>query len=215
MPYLRSSLCAAACLAVAADAAPMACPTLHPPTDFNVSDWAVNPKAPQTGDFSWYFHSMMPISYLPEDVFYCVAARYTGGATADKIKVYNYENHDKVGGKVGSTNICGEVRDPSQPAELSVAPCFLPSILGGPYWILHYNATAGLGLISGGQPTDEGPDGCKTGTGENGSGLWIALRTQQRDEGLVARGQALLKGMGFDTGVLRDVVHEGCTYKPK
>merc|ERR1719231_42033 len=140
---------------------------------------------------------MMPISYLPENNFFCVAARYEVAGDS-KVKVFNYLNVDEVNGKVMSTNICGTVEDQAQPAELTVAPCFLPTFLGGPYWILYFDNEAGLGLVSGGQPTIETENGCRTGTGVNGSGLWIALRTQERDEELVQKGERMLRDLGFD-----------------
>jgi hypothetical protein len=129
--------------------------------------------------------------------------------------VFNYENENKVNGKPSSTNICGTVKNSSEPAELIVAPCFLPIALGGPYWVVHYDAKKGLGLISGGQPTKEGTNGCRTGTGENDSGLWIALRTQARDESLITEGRSILSKLGYDITVLKDIMHQGCTYTPK
>jgi lipocalin len=135
-------------------------------------------------------------------------------AAANKIKVYNYLTADKVNGEVHSTNICGTVEDTSEPAELKVAPCFLPTLLGGPYWIIYFDQESGLGLVSGGQPTNETPTGCRTGTGVNGSGLWIALRTAARDEKLITKGRSILQGMGYDITILKDVEHAGCTYKP-
>ena len=157
---------------------------------------------------------MMPILYLPKTSFYCVAARYSSDGP-NKVKVYNYDNKGKVNGAAHSTNICGTVANASEPAELTVAPCFLPLSLGGPYWVLHFDDDEGLGLISGGQPTKQGPNGCRTGSGENGSGLWIALRTQARNESLIDKGRALLKDFGFDVTILEDVNHEGCTYTPR
>jgi lipocalin len=156
----------------------------------------------------------MPISYLPVNRFFCTAARYSRDGD-EKVKVYNYENIDKVNGEASSTNICGTVKNASEPAELIVAPCFLPIALGGPYWIVHYDAEKGLGLISGGQPTHEGANGCRTGTGENGSGLWIALRTSERNESLIKEGRAILSKLGYDITVLQDIKHEGCAYTPK
>lgn len=37
-------------------------------------------------------------------------------------------------------------------------------------------------LLAGGAPKESGADGCKTGTGTNGAGLWIFTRQQKRDE---------------------------------
>ena len=46
-----------------------------------------------------------------------------------------------------------------------VAPCFLPSFLAGPYWILEFNDEEGWAIVSGGPPTQEAAGGCRTGPG--------------------------------------------------
>merc|ERR1711924_89036 len=100
------------------------------------------------------------------------------------------------------------------PAKLSVAPCFLPvGLLGGPYWVLEYNEAEGYSLISGGQPSIETANGCKTGSGTNNAGLWIFTRKQERDQKLVDKVRELARNQGFDLTVLNDVVQEGCTYE--
>ena len=38
--------------------------------------------------------------------------------------------------------------------KLEVAPCFLPTALAGPYWVLDYSEEEGYALISGGGPPD-------------------------------------------------------------
>ena len=44
------------------------------------------------------------------------------------------------GAPKGSLNasdpLCAREEDPAVPAQLSVAPCFLPNGLAGPYWVL-------------------------------------------------------------------------------
>ena len=45
-------------------------------------------------------------------------------------------------------------------------------------------------------------------------GLWIFTRTQARDVGLIERARAIAREKGFDTDVLQDVNHVGCTYTP-
>lgn len=51
-------------------------------------------------------------------------------------------------------------------------------------WFSHKNRLPDLPvlLLAGGAPKESGADGCKTGTGTNGAGLWIFTRQQKRDE---------------------------------
>merc|ERR1711963_169321 len=84
-------------------------------------------------------------------------------------------------------DICAQVPNDNEPAALRVAPCFLPTFLGGPYWVLDYNEQEGYALISGGQPTIETDQGCKTGDGTNDSGLWIFTREVFPAAGLVQK----------------------------
>jgi hypothetical protein len=52
------------------------------------------------------------------------------------------------------------------------------------------------------------------GTGFNNAGLWLFFRSQLRDQSLIDRARAIAREKGFDTDVLMDVQHEGCTYAP-
>ena len=74
-----------------------------------------------------------------------------------------------------------------------------------------YDESAGVALISGGQPTIQGPNGCRSNSGvTNGSGLWIFTRSQARDEALVTQARAEATAQGFDLGVLNDVDNTKC-----
>ena len=103
----------------------------------------------------------------------------------------------------------------------SVAPCFLPNVLAGNYWVLdvgvdtrtgHYT----WGIISGGQPTEKYDDGCTTKEkGENGTGLWIFVRdpsSAKRGSKEMDEAFASLKRLGFTTSRLHTVPQEGCKY---
>merc|ERR1712113_1164076 len=92
-----------------------------------------------------------------------------------------------------------------------VAPCFIPTVLAGKYWVVGFNKTEGWALVSGGPPTIASADGCKTGTGENDSGLWIFTRQQQRDDTIIQKVRGIAKGKGYDLSVLKDVDHTNCT----
>lgn len=54
----------------------------------------------------------------------------------------------------------------------------------------------------------------KTGTGFNNAGLWIFSRSNVRDQSLIDRARQIARDKGFDTDVLQDVTHVGCTYTP-
>ena len=118
--------------------------------------------------------------------------------------MHNYANKDKVNGEVYDSDktlsllggICGEIDDLKTPAKLMVGPCRLPfhSVTYGPYWIIAAGPKPSKyewALVSGGQPTTETPvptnftisnacceNGCKTGNGVNGSGLWVTYNPE-------------------------------------
>merc|ERR1712057_121080 len=99
----------------------------------------------------WYAQVGQPVIYLTKNELYCVVANYTlTGPTS--VGVYNYANVGEVNGPVHDGNICAVVPDTTEPAKLAVGP--------DP---LNYE----YALISGGQPTINTGNGCKTGEGVN------------------------------------------------
>ena len=89
-----------------------------------------------------------------------------------------------------------------------VGPCIFPRIVGwttGPYWVLYYDETEGLAVISGGQPDVLGPNGCTFKNKTNGAGLWIFTREKNVDSLLIEKGKMVFKLNGFDTSVLNNV----------
>lgn len=56
------------------------------------------------------------------------------------VSVYNYAVKDSVEGQpvntANDTVLCAREEDTSLPSSLLVAPCFLPNILAGPYWVV-------------------------------------------------------------------------------
>mmetsp|Transcript_18670 Transcript_18670/g.40018 ORF Transcript_18670/g.40018 Transcript_18670/m.40018 type:complete len:433 (-) Transcript_18670:380-1678(-) len=164
----------------------------------------------------WHIQQQQPVSYLPADQNRCVYAEYKKrektGLWGYEVGVHNHAEevapphkpHDS-----GST-LCAKIVDAAS-GKLEVAPCFLPSLLAGPYWVLAYNEEEGYALISGGAPKEESNGACKTGAGVNGSGLWIFTRQQKRDEALVNKVRDIAKAKGFDLGVLNDVDQSNCS----
>lgn len=173
----------------------------------------------------WYIQQQMEISYQPASQLYCVEATYAKKDKPDiwghSIQVRNYAR--EADGTVRDTKdfLCaaeqGAGLPPSlgsdDPAKLQVGPCFLPQIpylTVGPYWIIAYNEEEGYALISGGQPTIKTKDGCRTGSGTNGSGLWIFTRERARNEALVQKVRGIAAEQGYDLSVLLDVDQTNC-----
>jgi lipocalin len=162
----------------------------------------------------WYIQEQAETKYLPKDQNFCVQAEYTKKSSPTwlgwSIDVLNYaQEADGTPHSSGDT-LCAKGADKNDPAKLEVAPCFLPSFLAGPYWVLEYNEAEGYALISGGQPTEETENGCVNGSGTNDSGLWIFTRSQKRDEVLVERIRDMAKAQGFDITVLNKVDQTNC-----
>jgi len=188
--------------------------------NFNVTEYAAAP---------WYVQQQAVNAYTPSDQNRCVTAQYQirddddldwwerswWGYTVD---VFNYA--ETATGKSSGGSLCADF-DEDHPSRLRVAPCFLPQIVAGPYWILSYREGVedGYALVSGGQPrhaveeeTDCGADGtdscCKTGEGINRSGLWILTRQRNPSDPLVSEVRGIAKQLGFSTSVLFNVTHD-------
>lgn len=158
----------------------------------------------------------MPVTYLPLNEFYCVRANYSI-ETPTSLSVYNYANIDEVNGDATGGELCAVIKDDTEPAKLSVGPCPLPKLFYGPYWVLLAGPDSHdyeYALISGGQPTIDTGNGCKTGNGVNGSGLWVFSRTQVAPQSQIDMVLNAAADMGFDTSVLHPVEQEGCNYPP-
>jgi len=167
----------------------------------------------------WHIQEQMAVSYLPASQNHCVYAEYK---LADKktfwgydVLVHNYAEdvapphkaHDSA--NLFGGGICAKIVDKST-GKLEVAPCFLPTFTSGAYWVIDWSDAEGWALISGGPPTHSAAEGCRMGSGTNGSGLWIFTRQQKRDETAVAKVRAIAKSKGFDVSVLNTVDQSSC-----
>lgn len=160
----------------------------------------------------WFVHQQAETLYLPKGRNFCVTAEYSileaptiWGYT---VGVRNSDRDEQGDEREGDLCAYSEAETPSK---LAVAPCFLPKIAAGPYWVVAYDEAEGYALVSGGQPKILGENGgCKTGRGVNNSGLWIFSRSRQRDEALINKVRALAVNAGFDTSVLKDVDQRNC-----
>lgn len=161
----------------------------------------------------WHIQQQMVISYLPADYFRCVTAQYTvleePTFLGYNIKVTNHaENAD--GKALGPlTTICSKIVDEKE-GKLEVNPCFLPAFLAGKYWVVAYDKEEDWALISGGPPSIQGEDGCKTGSGTSNSGFWIFTRQQKREDAVIEKIRGIAKNLGFDVSVLKDVDQTNC-----
>lgn len=163
----------------------------------------------------WYIQQQMEVYYLPKTQNRCVYAEYSKrspGIWGYEIAVHNHAEDAAAPHAVHDSGslICAKIVD-APSGKLSVAPCFLPGLFGGSYWVLAYSDSEGYALISGGAPTKESADGCRTGSGVNEAGLWIFTRQQKRDEDLIHKVRDLAASKGFDLSVLNDVDQSECT----
>jgi apolipoprotein D and lipocalin family protein len=187
-------------------------------TDVDLDEWT---RA------TWYIQEQQVTGYQPEESLYCVTATYERGTDAwvplfhgEVIEVYNQANQGAVNGPLQNDDdqtLCARLQDESEPGKLSVAPCFLPNILSGPYWIIAIGKDESgkydWAVVIGGEPTEKFPDGCTTTTtGINGAGLWLFSRTPVASEDVLASMKAALAAQGVATSQLRQVAQAGCNY---
>jgi lipocalin len=157
----------------------------------------------------WYVQQQMEVSYLPKSRNRCVYADYSlkkGSLWGYEVQVRNHAEDVAPPHEVSDSGnkLCAKVVDEKR-GKLKVAPCWLPPVFAGKYWVLDFNEEQGYALISGGPPKKSGEGGCRTGSGTNGSGLWIFTRQQQREQALVDKVRGIAASKGFDLSVLHDV----------
>jgi len=163
----------------------------------------------------WYIQQQMAVSYLPITKNRCVYADYK---LKEKKNFWGYDvdvrNHAEDVAPPHKETDSGSFLNAKivdkDAGKLAVAPFFLPYALSGDYWILAYDEAQGYALISGGAPKKSFEGGCRTGTGTNGSGLWIFTRQRIRDEALVQKVRGIAAEKGFDLSVLNDVDQTEC-----
>ena len=200
------------------------CPDVQPIEGLNLTKWT---------EKTWYVAQQQLNGYQKPSELFCTLASYNVNTTkkipffkGTVLNVHNYENVDEINGKIENTDInipsglCARAKNASRPSELLVAPCFLPNIAAGPYWIIAVGETNqgeySWGVIAGGKPTVQYADGCSTKeTGVNGSGLWIFVRNPTNDGSseVVKEARAALVKLGYTLSRLLDVKQDGCKYE--
>ncbi|KAL7555798.1 hypothetical protein ACA910_002264 [Epithemia clementina (nom. ined.)] len=173
----------------------------------------------------WFSQQQAETPYQTKEYFYCVRAQYeaVGGRTGKTKEGYtvfvNNQGQDANGVRIraGEALCAFQPAPEEEPAKLGVAPCHLPPLYAGPYWVVAYeDGPHGYSLVSGGPPIVpalDGSGGCHTADRKGFSGgLWILTRSAQRNETVVEEVRAIAQEKGFDLSVLHDVNQENCEY---
>lgn len=169
----------------------------------------------------WYVHEQTVTENTPLENFYCSYAEYAlksepsvpFGYTVD---VTNYAQ-DSAGNEFGGP-LCAALDDrgsggSTDASKLVVAPCFVPQAAAGPYWVIFYDEVDGIAVVSGGNPDVVGADGaCKTEDRMGDSGLWIFLRSADRDDGKIEGAKAFLASLNYDLTILNTVDQTNCIH---
>ena len=202
-------------LVLAALASAAACPTVTTLGHLNLTGFT---------EHTWYIQQQQITGYQSLDTLFCVTATYEldEGKTVPffsgkVVAVHNYANKGKVNGPLENTSnmtLCARANNATDSSRLLVAPCFLPNLLAGPYWVLGIGDDYEWAVIIGGQPTEEYADGCTTSEkGVNHSGLWLFTRAPVASKASLDAMHALLKAQGVAASRLHTVEQEGCLYK--
>jgi len=175
---------------------------------------------------TWYIQEQQIVGYQPLESLYCVAATYDlAGASVPFFSgtvatVYNYANQGAVNGPLQNANnftLCARANNDDDSSKLSVAPCFLPNLFAGPYWVIGVGTAADgtyeWAVIIGGEPTEQYDDGCTTKeSGTNGAGLWLFSRTSVAPKAQLDAMHQVLIEQGIARSRLHPVAQEGCRY---
>lgn len=191
---------------------------------------------------TWYVQRQQKNGYQPESSLNCVTATYneTYHGVPGKVPFFNGEvftvyNDCRTGGKHGpvcnnftspefkpsfAIPLCGRVPDETSPAKITVAPCKLPNLFAGDYWV----AAAGpkpdnyqYAIVVAGQPSVEKSDGCTTpdtcsNPAQFSCGLWFFTRDQVPNSKVMASLFDAAKQKKISTQLLKTVDQEGCQY---
>ena len=190
------------------------CPNISTVPNLNLTEYI---RAP------WYIQMQQETPYLPKSSNYCVTARYSksnrtvpfyNGIVLD---VYNNARLNNVSGMQLNNNnntLCARVN--GNYSKLLVAPCFLPNLFAGDYWIIHAGPNSSnyeYAIVSGGKPTNNYTDGCTTSiTSVNNSGLWILTRNITISLSLISKLKKFLIDSGFTLSFLNNVQQHNCVY---
>ena len=88
------------------------CPPVGTQADFNVTSFVGKP---------WFAQMAQPVVYLTPNDLYCVRASYNL-TSPTTVAVNNYANVGQINGPVKGGDLCAVIKDPSDPAKLTVMP---------------------------------------------------------------------------------------------
>ena len=192
------------------------CPMVTTQENFNLTEYIRD---------KWYIQQQQITSYLPLEENYCVTARYNVsdkkilGYHGTVLNVYNYANLHKVNGENANKNnqvLCARVPDSKNPSKLLVAPCFLPNVFAGDYWVIAAGPSSNnyeWAIVSGGQPTVQYKDGCTTKTtGSNGAGFWYFSRVPVANNTVIKKLNKIARSKGYTLSQLHNVTQTNCSY---
>jgi hypothetical protein len=195
-----------------------ACTHIEPLSNLNVSEFSRS---------TWYIQKQQITGYQSESELYCVAQtlndepRTVPFFTGPVLSVYNYANYQRPNGPPlnmkNGTVLCARITNENNTGAIINAPCFLPNILAGPYWVIAAGpkqTNYEWAIISGGPPTAKQPDGnCTTKTtGTNGSGLWLFTRSPADVHNYTKNMLGILREKGYSTALLLNVDQSNCSY---
>jgi lipocalin len=192
------------------------CPPVSTVDNFNLTEYVRD---------RWYIQRQQVTNYLPIENNYCVSAKYSisnkkvpfyHGTVLD---VYNRANVNGINGTNENKNnytLCARIPDSNVSSKLLVAPCFLPNIFAGDYWVIDAGPSSNnyqYAIVSGGQPTIQLKDGCTTSTnGTNDSGFWFFTRHQNVNMSLINTMNEIAHRKGFSLKLMNNVTQLGCNY---
>ena len=192
------------------------CPVVNTQTNFNLTEYIRE---------RWYIQQQQITSYLPLEENYCVTAKYNIsdrkilGYKGVVLNVYNYANLHRVNGRQANKHnqvLCARVPDQTVPSKLLVAPCFLPNVFAGDYWVIAAGPKSDnyeWAIVSGGQPTVQYKDGCTTKTsGSNGAGFWYFSRVPVASDNVIKKLNRIAKSKGYTLSQLHNVTQVNCSY---
>lgn len=195
------------------------CPNITPMPNFNTSEYIRS---------TWYIQQQQVTGYQPPESLYCVAQTlnysdahvpfYNGSV----LSVYNYGVLNEVNGTQMNPNnytLCARQTNSSLPSDILNAPCLIPNLFAGPYWVINAGPTSTnyeWAIVSGGPPTVKYSDGnCSTSLrGVNGSGLWLFTRERfgKMATYYTQTMRSYLQNVGFTLSNLLNVTQRGCDY---
>jgi lipocalin len=178
---------------------------------------------------SWYVQRQQVNTYQPPDRLFCVVATYeeVPGQTQwfqPAISVRNYAAGPGVNVAGSLTQLCATRTD--RPGQLRVAPCFLPSFFGGPYWVVATDNTS-YAIVTGGKlvtpgSCDDGDNLCTTRDDPtikdplsfvgNNQGLWFFTRVPNPPAAVLELLEEKAAELGICTADMLPVVQAGCDY---